>query len=402
MKKCIPSFRLAALFVFALLIVSGYAQGLIIDHNCVDITKIPQSWIESAKSSLHIAYGHTSHGSQITDGMSGLIAFANGGGKGLSLPENIFAWNNGGTDGALDLHDYAMGGDVGYYPDWVNNTRTYLGDPDSSTGRGTNNSDVNVIMWSWCGQVGDKYFYGTLNSEYLEPMTQLESDYPGITFIYMTGHADINDDEDNKAANQIIRDYCSENNKVLFDFNDIECYDPDGTYYEFVNDNCDYYSSEGTLLGNWATEWQNSHTAGVDWYTCGAQHSQPLNANQKAYAAWWMWACLAGWEPITSGNVDNAVSKPLAFHLEQNYPNPFNPNTTISYTVGANNHSPIQYVDLSIYNILGQKITNLVSEKQPAGNYSINFNAENLNAGIYFYKLTVGNFEQIRRMVLVK
>ena len=60
--------------------------------------------------------------------MSGLVGFANNGGLGLSLPTDIFAWNNGGTGGALDLHDNAMVGDCGYYPQWVNNTRDYLGD----------------------------------------------------------------------------------------------------------------------------------------------------------------------------------------------------------------------------------------------------------------------------------
>ena len=208
MKTTFSSLLLVIFVGFSFLSVSGYTQSLIIDHTCTDITEVPQEWIEAAKSSLHIAYGHTSHGSQITDGMLGLVAFANGGGKGLSLPENIFAWNNGGTDGALDLHDKAMGGDVGYYPDWVNNTRSYLGDPDPSTGMGTSNPDVNVIMWSWCGQVDSKYANGTLNSEYIEPMAQLELDYPGITFIYMTGHVDINDDDNNKAANQVIREYC--------------------------------------------------------------------------------------------------------------------------------------------------------------------------------------------------
>ena len=401
MKKLFVSNTLLTIIIFCFLIASGYTQGLIIDHTCVDITEVPQSWIEIAKSSLHIAYGHTSHGSQVTDGMSGLVNFANGGGKGLSLPENIFSWNNGGTDGALDLHDYAMGGDVGYYPAWINNTRTYLGDPDSTTGRGSNNADVNVIMWSWCGQMDDKYAAGTLNSEYIEPMAQLEVDYPGITFIYMTGHAEIGDDEDNKAACKVIRDYCIDNDKVLFDFNDIEHYDPDGTYFEFVHDNCNYYSAERDQLGNWATEWQGSHTENADWYNCSSAHSQPLNANQKAYAAWWMWACLAGWEGATFTE-DFPVLKPVDFILHQNYPNPFNPITIITYTVGAHRDVPLQYIDLSIYNILGQKVATLISEEQPAGTYSITFNAEDLNAGIYFYKLTTGNFEQVRRMVLVK
>lgn len=77
------------------------AGPVIVDHRHTDIIQIPQSAIEVAKANLHIAYGHTSHGSQLTDGMSGLVAFANGGGLGLSLPDNIFEWNNGGVGGAL-------------------------------------------------------------------------------------------------------------------------------------------------------------------------------------------------------------------------------------------------------------------------------------------------------------
>lgn len=278
-------------FILTLLLIPNvsFAELIIVDHTSTDITEIPQSAIEQAKTNLHIAYGHTSHGSQLTTGMTGLVAFANGNGLGLSLPDNIFAWNNGGTAGALDLHDGAMGGDVGYYPQWVNNTRDYLNNPA--------NADVNVIIWSWCGQVDDKYSAGTLESEYLTPMVQLEADYPDVQFVYMTGHVDIWDDADNKAANQMIRDFCLNNNKILYDFADIERYDPDGTYFEYVNDNCDYYDASFNRLGNWATEWQNSHDQGVDWYNCSSAHSEPLNANRKAYAAWWLWARIAGWSP---------------------------------------------------------------------------------------------------------
>jgi len=279
------------LFILTLIMIPtiSFAELIIVDHTSTDITRIPQSAIEQAKTNLHIAYGHTSHGSQLTTGMTGLVAFANGDGLGISLPDNIFAWNNGGTGDALDLHDYAMGGDVGYYPQWVNNTRAYLDNPA--------NADVNVIIWSWCGQVDDKYSAGILESEYLTPMVQLEADYPDVQFVYMTGHVDIWDDADNKAANQMIRDFCLNNDKILYDFADIERYDPDGTYFEYVNDNCDYYDSSFNRLGNWATEWQNSHIEGVDWYSCSSAHSEPLNANRKAYAAWWLWARIAGWSP---------------------------------------------------------------------------------------------------------
>ncbi|MEN6306581.1 MAG: hypothetical protein ABFD91_02395, partial [Anaerohalosphaeraceae bacterium] len=136
----------------------------------------------------------------------------------------------------------------------------------------------------------------TLFSEYLTPMTALEAQYPHVTFVYMTGHVDHASDANNKAANSIIRDYCRTYNKVLFDFADIETYDPDGVYYAFPQDSCEYYASRsGALLGNWAQAWQASHTQGVDWYNCSSAHSEPLNANQKAYAAWWLFARLAGW-----------------------------------------------------------------------------------------------------------
>ncbi|MEA2096145.1 MAG: T9SS type A sorting domain-containing protein [Candidatus Cloacimonadota bacterium] len=368
----------------------------IIDHSCTDITQIPESAINQAKADLHIAYGHTSHGSQLTDGMSGLIGFANGGGLGLSLPTDIFAWNNGGTGGALDLHDYAMGGDCGYYPQWYDNTVDYLENPV--------NSDVNVIIWSWCGQIDDKYAAGTLGSEYLIPMTQLEMDYPAVTFIYMTGHVDHWDDANNKAANQMVRDYCITNDKILYDFAAIESYDPDGTFFEFPHDNCNYYESEtGPLLGNWATEWQNSHTVNVDWYNCNSAHSEPLNANRKAYAAWWLWATLAGWNPSVPVDeviiIDNEI-------LLTNYPNPFNPTTTIYFNLTT---EYTESTELVIYNLKGQKVKSFpINQFTNSLIHQITWNGTNSNdqpvsSGIYFYKLILnGKTETMKKCLLLK
>ena len=271
----------------ALLVAAGTvgAAPVLIDHRNVDVTQLTLPQIERAKATLHIAYGHTSHGSQLTEGMSGLVGFANGGGKGLALPANAFAWNNGGSGGALDLHDYAMCNDVGYFPDWVVCTSNYLND--------SANADVNVIIWSWCGQMSGKYAGGTLTNEYLAPMAAFERDYPHVAFVYMTGHVDIWDDANNKAACEAIRAWCSVSNRILYDFNDVEHHDPDRTYYEFVGDDCGIYDGAGgSAIGNWATEWQAAHVQDVDWYDCGSAHSQPLNANLKAYAAWALWCRL--------------------------------------------------------------------------------------------------------------
>jgi hypothetical protein len=255
---------------------------MIIDHNCTDLSSIPAQQITNAKSTLHIAYGHTSHGSQLTSGMNGLVGFAG--------PQ--FSFNNGGTGGALDLRDAPFSGayDLGN-PDrtaWATATRNYL---DA-------HSDINVIIWSWCGQVSGAS-EENINT-YLNLMNQLESDYPDVTFVYMTGHLDGSGLTGNlHIRNEQIRQYCRTNNKVLYDFADIETYDPDGTYFgdKTPNDNCNYDTDgNGSLDGNWAVEWQDAHTIDEDWYDCASAHSQPLNANLKAYAAWWLWVRIAGWD----------------------------------------------------------------------------------------------------------
>jgi len=256
------------------------ADNGVIDHTCIELSSIPGEWITAAKEDLHIAYGHTSHGSQITDGMTGLVDF-----KG-----SAYAWNNGGTDGALDLHDYAMPGDLGNpdYTQWEAETRDYL----------ASNGDVNVIIWSWCGEVSGAT-EANINT-YLDLMTGLEEDFPGVTFVYMTGHLDGTGLTGNlHLRNEQIRNYCKTNKKFLFDFADIESYNPDGDYFgdKISTDNCDYDSNaDGTQDSNWAIEWQDSHTENVDWYSCSSAHSQPLNANMKAYAAWHLWARIAGWD----------------------------------------------------------------------------------------------------------
>jgi len=248
---------------------------IIVDHRHTKLNQIPVEWIEKAKSTLHIAYGHTSHGSQITTGMTGLVSFAG----------NLYLWNSGGKDGVLDIRDGNLGEarDLGN-PDrtlWADTTRKYL----------NTHPEINVVIWSWCGQVSS----ATENdiNTYLNLMNQLEKEYPYVSFVYMTGHTDGTGLSGNlHIRNEQIRRYCIANNKILYDFEDIESYDPDGRYFgdKNVRDDCSYSG------GNWAIEWQNSHRESVDWYRCQSAHSQPLNANLKAYAAWWLWARLAGWD----------------------------------------------------------------------------------------------------------
>ncbi|OGS37467.1 MAG: hypothetical protein A2293_11080 [Elusimicrobia bacterium RIFOXYB2_FULL_49_7] len=385
-------------FIVVLLsVLSGFSQT-VINHSCRALTQIPLAWIDSAKTKLHIAYGHTSHGSQLTTGMTGLVGFINGNGLGLDYSENVFAWNTGGTNGALDLRDGAMAGDVGYYPQWVENTTAYLGTPNSS-GRGSSHPDVNVIIWSWCGQVSTKYADETLASEYLVPMDSLENLYPGIVFVYMTGHLNHWADSDTKGGNQMIRDYCNTNQKVLYDFADIESYDPDGNFYEFASDDCSYYAgSSGSYIGNWAQTWQNSHTEEVDWYTCSSAHSEPLNANLKAYAAWWLWATLAGWDGATAIDKTDEAKKDLSTLSLHFSPNPFNPKVKIMVCGKLETGSILE-----IYEMAGKRIqTMTLSEHSLSADRSLVWNGANHPSGLYLVRIISGNKAASKQMTLLK
>ncbi|MBN1422603.1 MAG: hypothetical protein JXP34_27750, partial [Planctomycetes bacterium] len=118
--------------------------------------------------------------------------------------------------------------------------------------------------------------------------------YPGVTFIYMTGHLDGTGSDGNlHRRNEQIRAYCRENGKILFDFADIERYDPDGVDYldRAGDDQCRYL--DGGVLENWAIEWCDAHPGVCS--SCSCAHSQSLNCDRKARAFWWLLARVAGW-----------------------------------------------------------------------------------------------------------
>ncbi len=90
-------------------------------------------------------------------------------------------------------------------------------------------------------------------------------------------------------------------------------------------------------------------------------------------------------------------SIPTSYGLEQNYPNPFNPSTTITYSLANEEH-----VSLKVYDIMGREIVELVNEDQTSGTYFLEFDASSLASGMYFYKISAGNFVSTKKMVLLK
>ncbi len=147
-----------------------------------------------------------------------------------------------------------------------------------------------------------------------------------------------------------------------------------------VNGGITYYFRGWTGLGTGA--YTSSDSTGLDtivtWHT-----NNPIVEQAR-------WTTTIG-----INQIGNEV--PFAYNLFQNYPNPFNPTTTIRYDILKAGD-----VQIAVYDVLGKEVNRLVNSKHSPGKFEVNFNADNLSSGMYYYKITAGDFVAVKKMIIIK
>ena len=267
MRRLLSLMLLSLVFVFPPL----FSQGLIIDHECTDVSLIPDTWVERVRANIKFHYCHTSHGQQLIEGLRRLanpslpafdprLRFIV---TNYSLPSNpdlcIMNGQSNGVAGIFAEGYWKDGGDL--------ITRASL----------NANPGVNVSMFMWCRDL-DHYSQAQV-ADYLETMAELEKAFPQVIFVYATGNAESMGEAgyNRHLRNEQIREFCRENNKVLYDFGDLDAW---------------YDNEEATYLYD-GQKIPVEHPFYGTEEIC--QHTTYASCENKGRALWWLLAKTAGW-----------------------------------------------------------------------------------------------------------
>lgn len=258
---CRQGSRPGRILLLALGLLTVRASGMIIDHTCTNLAAIPLPYIEAAKSNARFFYGTASHGTQLVEGLF-LIE--------ESDVRYAFAcdWSLPAEKNAVCVLYQNQSPDL-----FFSSVQGYL----------NANPTINLAMFSWCGEA---YWYDP--EIYISQMLALEQANPRVRFVYMTGHAQ----EDGCSGcrrhlfNERVRAHCRDNDKILFDFADLDAW-YDGAQNTFrLDGDCG--------CSGMAVPLQHPHYYGEEAY-----HTTKESCINKGKAVWWMLARLAGWGSTT-------------------------------------------------------------------------------------------------------
>ncbi len=369
----------------ALMLVASAASGasrsapVVINHLCADLAAIPVDAIQTAQDVCKWHYARLSHGRQIMVGFERIEA---------ADPFYAAIWpKTGGSlpvePDMLCIYTDAVASDYYWRGSGIDITRAIL--------NGT--PELNISAMCWCAELDTAPV--SYVQDYLTAMQTLESEFPGVTFVYFTGSAEIGGGYgyNRYLRNKQIRDFCVANNRVLYDFEDLDSWWHNPATQQWEHSTYEYNSVTVPV--------EHPNLAGND-----AEHTSYESCEQKGRAAWWMMAVLSDWMPTTGVDDDSGDGiSPAAPYKGLDlscYPNPFNPSTTITFTLAERTN-----VRLAIYGAGGALVRTLVNGSLNGGAQRVQWNGLNdsgapVASGVYFYRIGADRETSTKKLLLLR